>query len=458
VVKGSIDRHEQRVHMILDVIETRDLRQIGSVEVENDQGDIASLQNQAVERLAKIMNVSATPEMLRESTGKVAPAAYESYLKALGYMQRYDKPENLDLAINELATAVKKDPHFAVGFAALGEAYRLKYQVEHDAKWIEQATENCKRAQELDDRLSGAYVTLGLIHSDAGKHDLALQEFQKALQMNPRDSDALSGLAHAYENAGRTQEAEAAFKRAAGLRPDYWDGYNSLGLFYDRQRRYGEAIVQMKRAIELTPDNAQAYFNLGALYLDSGDSRNIGDAEAALKKSLSLNPSYPAYANLGYLYLQQNRYAESAAMTEKALQYNARDEIGWENLIIAYSWLKETDKLAAARAKELALIEEKIKLKPQDPLLQANLGQLYATLGQTGNAPRHLEAALALTPNDPTVLITVAEGYEALGERRQALGIVQQALQKGYSMDDLKRDPSLQSLLSDPGFHTTAGK
>jgi serine/threonine-protein kinase len=41
------------------------------------------------------------------------PGAYESYLKALGYIQRYDKPGNLDLAIAALDSALEKDPRFA---------------------------------------------------------------------------------------------------------------------------------------------------------------------------------------------------------------------------------------------------------------------------------------------------------------------------------------------------------
>jgi serine/threonine-protein kinase len=367
-------------------------------------------------------------------------------------MQRYDKPGNLDSAIQALTSAVSSDPHFAVGFAALGEAYRLKYQVDHDPRWIGEASANCKRAQELDDRLPGTYVTLGRIHEDIGKHDLAVQEFQRTLDLNPRDADALSGMAHAYENAGRIADAEAAYKKAVALRPDYWDGYNSLGLFYDRQRRYDEAIAQLRHAIELTPDNAQAYFNLGAVYLDTADPKNIPAAENALRKSLALGPSYPAYANLGFLYMRQKRYAESAAMTEKALQFNDRDYLGWENLAAAYQNMGQKEKAAGARAKELALLEEMAKLTPRDPQLQVNLGLLYARNHQAELAVPRLQAALVLAPDDPMVLVGAGEAYDILGDRRQAIEFVAKAMQKGYPLDDLQHDPDAQAILSDPKF------
>jgi eukaryotic-like serine/threonine-protein kinase len=144
-----------------------------------------------------MMSLGISPEMLRNATANVAPVAYESYLKALGLIERYDKPGNLDSAISALRNAVSSDPHFAVGYGALGEAYRLKYLVDHDPKSIDEALVNCKRALEIDDRIPGTYVTLGRIHDDTGKHDLALHEFQRTLELNPRDPEGLSGMARA---------------------------------------------------------------------------------------------------------------------------------------------------------------------------------------------------------------------------------------------------------------------
>lgn len=458
VIKGSIQRSGQDVRLTVNLIETRTLRQLGAVELEDRAADVAALENEAVSRLAKMMNLAITPEMLRTAGESVTPAAYESYLKALGLIQRYDKPGNLDSAVTALTDAVNSDPHFAIGYTALGEAYRLKYQVDRNPKWIDEALASCKRASELDDRLPGTYVTLGNIHDDTGKHDLAIQEFRHALDLNPRDADALSGIAHTYETAGHIAEAEAAYKKAIDLRPDYWDGYNSLGLFYDRQRRFDDAVTQLKHAIDLTPDNAQAYFNLGAVYLDTEDPQKIPDAEKALRKSLELSPSYPAYANLGYLYLQQGRYADSAAMTEKALRFNDRDYVGWENLALAYSWLNQKDKVVAARERELVLIEEMAKLKPQDANLQVGLGFLYAKKNLPDRAIPRLQSALALAPDDPGVLISAGDIYEVLGQRKLAIEFMEKGIQKGFPAQGLAHDPDAQALLSDPNFRPQSKK
>jgi eukaryotic-like serine/threonine-protein kinase len=158
VVKGSVQRSGQAIRLTVDLIDAKNLRQIGSASLEDRAGDIASLQDEAVSRLARLMNIKATADMLRTTGGSVAPAAYESYLQALGLMQRYDKVGNLDRAITALDTAVKTDPRFALGYAQLGEAFRLKYQLDVNPKWLDEAKANCQKALELDDHLPVAYV------------------------------------------------------------------------------------------------------------------------------------------------------------------------------------------------------------------------------------------------------------------------------------------------------------
>ncbi|MGH9523372.1 MAG: protein kinase domain-containing protein, partial [Terriglobales bacterium] len=121
-VQGSLQRDGQTIHMTVNLINTKNLRQIGSVALEDRAGDFSTLEDEAVARIAKLMKIEVTPAMLRAMGGVVNAGAYELYLKALGYTQRYDKPGNLDLAINALNSAVKTDPRFALGFAELGDA------------------------------------------------------------------------------------------------------------------------------------------------------------------------------------------------------------------------------------------------------------------------------------------------------------------------------------------------
>ena len=454
-VEGSLRRDGQTIYMTVNLVKTKNLRQIGSVTLEDHAGDFSTLEDEAVARIAKLMRIDATPEMLRAGGGAVNAGAYELYLKALGYTQRYDKAGNLDLAIAALNSAVKEDPRFALGYAQLGEAYRLKYQLDKDTKWLDEALANCQKAQQLDDRLAAVYVTLGKIHRSRGKYDLALQENQRALELDPRNAEGLIGLATSYDSAGRTADAEAAFRKAVALRPDSWDGYNQLGGFLDDHQRYDEAVVQYRHAIELTPDNAALYLNLGAAYSDMGE-KYYPEAEKALQKSLSLEPTYPAYANLGYLYNQESKYAESAATTEKALQLNDKNYQVWGNLAIAYEGLNDKEKAGKAWDHEIALLEQAVSESPRDAVAQSDLGLLYAKKKLREKAIPRIQSALALSPDDASVLAAAGEAYEDLGDRAQALQYIEKSLQKGHALASLKNIPDLQGLIADPRFRPSS--
>jgi len=156
---------------------------------------------------------------------------------------------------------------------------------------------------------------------------------------------------------------------------------------------------------------------------------------------------------LGYLYLQERRFAESAAMTEKALQINDKDYVVWGNLRLAYTWLKQDDKAVSARERELALAVQAAKMQPLDARVQGELGLMYAKKKLSDSALPHLQSALALAPDNPDVLSDVGEAYEDLGDRKMALHYIELSLQKGYALDALKNNPELQELLVDPNFH-----
>src|SRR5262249_35157160 len=156
------------------------------------------------------------------------------------------------------------------------------------------------------------------------------------------------------------------------------------------------------------------YINLAAVYINTGDSKLFPEAEQALKKSIDLNPSYPAYANLGNLYYMQKRHAEAAAATEKALALNDKDYRVWSNLVSMYQWLGDDAKATRAREQEIPLVESLVETKPQDAVGQSEWARLYAAQKIRDKALIRIETALALAPDDPRVLQNVADAYEIL--------------------------------------------
>jgi tetratricopeptide (TPR) repeat protein len=399
--------------------------------------------------LAGILAISFRHQLFpwaRAQADVASPAAYESYLRGQEFLARYDKPGNLDAAIKLFESTTKVDPKFALAFAALGEAYWNKFLFDEDPKWVQLASAACKRAAEINDQLPSVYVTLGRIHSGTGLRDLAIQEFQRAQELDRHNAAALLGLADTYASVGRNQEAEDLYKKASAMHPD-WDGYYRLASFYYSQHRFPEAADQFRRVIELAPDHVLAHTSLGTTLLSLGREN---EAEAEFKKSLALTPDYAAATNLGVIYYNQKRFAEAAEMTEKALHINDKDYRLWNNLAIAYEWLGQPDKARQAFREELTRLEQIAPLRPFDAEVHANLGAMYSQLHLRDKAKTQMDAALALSPDDAGILGKAGEVYENLGERSLALDYFGKALQKGWTLEDLKTNPDLRSLLSDP--------
>jgi serine/threonine-protein kinase len=451
VVKGDFER-DGGAHLRLTLIDPKKMREIGYADVESQASDLATLEDKAVTRLGRLMNVSAGEVRASDDSHPVSRAAYEDYLTGLGYFQRFDKPGNIELAIQALQSSVKTDPHFALGFAQLAQVYFMKYRLDSSPELLKQAEVYARQAAELDDRVPSTYVALAQVHQASGKYDLAIQEFQRALALDPRNAAALAGIAGSYKNEGRNSEAEAAYIKAAALRPDDWTGYSALGVFYDDIGQPQKAIAQYRRALELASDNSGLYTNLGVAYMDLDDPKMLDEAEKALKQSIALNPTFVAYGNLGLLYLDEHRFNESIAASQKAIELNSQSYDVWSNLTAAYEWLKDDDKAIAARKKAIDLLEGSVKLNPQNALVQATLAAMLAKNGLRDKALDAIRISLALSPNDQYVLSQVADAYELLGDRENAIKYLSQALVNGLTREQLSGDPEIQGVLSEHGL------
>jgi Flp pilus assembly protein TadD len=438
------------------LIDAKRLRQIGSAQVEDANGDLAAVEDAALIHLGRMMKVSVPAGTTQAKSAN--PNAYRSYIEGLGFLQRYDKPGNVDRAIAALDSSVKADPRFALGFATLCDAYRMKFQTENDPASIPRATENCEKAVTLDEKLPAVHVILGQLNATSGKDDLALAEFKKGLELNPNDAEAMMHIAGIYARLKHPQEAEANFKQSIALRPDYWSGYLALALFYDDEGRYQESIDQLKRVIELTPDNPTAYSNLGAVYMDIGDAKSNQAAEAAFRKSLELAPNYEAYTNLGYLYFTQKRYHEAIQQYRQAAALNDKDWRVWANLMISYQWLNDQANLGLARAKAQAGIEQLLAIRPQDAHAHSILGLYYAQENLRDKALSQVHTALALEPKNGDILGNVAETFETLGDRKQAIEYARASMATDYGLKGLETRPGLRAVLADPNFRTSGKK
>jgi len=450
VVEGSWDFAAHRVMYSLVNAERR--RSVSAESVTADVKDLLSMEHQVSDGLLKMVAGELRPTELNSPIADSLPRpdAYQYYVRGVGYLQDYQDANSLEAAATLFHSALERDPAFAPALAGAGEAYWRLYQETKDQIWIPKAIEACRRAADLNNNLPAVHVTLGLISQGQGKFDEAAKEFQRALVLDPTSDAAYRGLANSYEALGKTVDAERAYRQAIDVRRDYWGGYSALGAFYAKMARYDDAAAAFRRVIELAPENVRGYSNLGAVLLLQGKTQQ---AEDALQKSLTIEPSYRAYSNLATLYFSQMRFSDSARMFEKALQLNDRDARVWRNLGDAYYWSPDERKKAEGAYRRAAeLLTSQRKIDPQDTELMAELALCDIMLGKQEEAVALVQEAHKRSPSDPDVLFRMAEIFEQAGEHSKAIDSLGLAIRNGYSIADIEHDPTLQGLRSDPRY------
>jgi serine/threonine protein kinase/cytochrome c-type biogenesis protein CcmH/NrfG len=260
--------------------------------------------------------------------------------------------------------------------------------------------------------------------------DYALQMFEQAIQLDPNFALAHGGIAQLCGRIYETREQNpkwierglAACGRAMVLAPDLAEVMVARARLSYAQKKYDEAALLAKRAIERTPDCEGSWNLLGRAYFASG------------------------------------RFEEAAALTAQALEANGDDYntyIPYRNALSRLGRKKEADHINDRMTK---VLRQQLELVPEDVRARILLACNLASTGESEEAVRQLQTAVALRPNDSNTLYNAACTYGVLGRKAEALDTLKKAFAAGYGLRDwAAKDTDLDCLHDDPEFRKLVG-
>jgi len=382
--------------------------------------------------------------------------SHRDYELARKLLDHYYQPQNLDRSIPLFEKTIAEDPKFAMAQAGLGRAYWRKYLDTRDAGFIQKSKDACDRALALNDSLAWVHVTLGMLYTESGRNDLAAQELDLALLLDTTNAEAYAAQAELFRKQGRNADVEPSYRQAMDLDPEDWRWPNQLAIYYLQSGKLEMAKAQFQRALSLVTDNARVYSNLGIAYLRS---EQFDQAQAAYEKAVQMDPSYVNLVNLGGLLQREGKFAAAASVFQRAVDLNSSNYSAWANLASAVLWSSADGKTKSRELflNAIALAEKSRSESPRDATILANLGSYYAEVGMPEKSLPLLRQAVALDPG-PSTLYRVGEGYDLLHRRGEALQWLRKAIQAGYSLDEIKRNPELSDLRADPQFAADSQK
>ena len=301
----------------------------------------------------------------------------------------------------------------------IAEALRITLSPQEQQALAAKPTENL---QAYDLFLRGKSYARRLTRQDL---EFAAQMLENAVGMDPDFALAYAALANVcsqhYYHYGRNpawmDRAQAASLRAASLSADLPEAQVAQAwVMYARGEHEG-AIAHARAAIERKRDCEGAYYLLGRALFAAG------------------------------------RYQEVTAILDEALDAAGEDYNVYVPIMNALGVLGKDEVLRNVRLRRITILENHLMKVPEDARARIHLAIEYANTNRSVEAKREADLAVALRPNDATVLYNAACVFCLMKKKPEALEAIQKAWDAGFRDPDwARRDPDLSLLQGDPVF------
>ena len=473
LLEGSVRWAGSKVRITAQLIDASDNRHLWSRTFDRDTADVFAVQEEIARAVADELRVELLPadEARLARRGTDNAEAHRLYLVARGRMRERGLP-NLRVAKALFENAIEQDPSYASAYSGLADAYFLLInnhlqELDDGERAGEQAV---KRALELDPLSSEAHASRGNLatlrygrHGDARALDRALADYRRAIELDPANGQAY----HWYGIAIEERDPDAglrALERALELDPLMRQAQLAVANLYFDRGQYGKAREGIQDVIDRYPDFSGAYRAAGDLEYRSG---RLIEARALYTKGYELEPDPFGAANV---YIISTELGDRAAEAQWAPQiagvrmfdvsaegvrlslqgqYPRAVEIfrrgveefygdPWYSLVTSHLEL-----MVGQPERAIALLLKRSPDLASEPLAIGNCDAAIALAaglqqtGRSGEADRLLRrVALWLdserAPRRPQRWLARAEVHALLGERDQVLVALDRAFDQGH--------------------------
>jgi DNA-binding SARP family transcriptional activator/TolB-like protein/Tfp pilus assembly protein PilF len=277
--------------------------------------------------------------------------------------------------------------------------------------------------------------------------------YEQAIERDPTFVVAYAGLADAYVNLSNfgyadvreaLARAEVAADRALALDPELADGHAAKGFVLASKLDFPASEAAFRRAIELNPSHTWAHHYYTLLFL------MLGRTDEALehnRHALAADPlSLPANATRGIILLQRGDYPGADRELQRALTLSPSFQLTQYYLaVLRAAQGRDTD---AGRLLEGAA--------PETPDFTGMPGARALVFQRTGR-PQAADSLIAQVEarareGDQRARVNLAFYHAVLGRLDAAFDLFDQVQWDVPSLIELRADPLLEPLRSDPRY------
>ncbi|KAJ2137918.1 TOM (translocase of outer membrane) complex component [Coemansia sp. RSA 678] len=225
---------------------------------------------------------------------------------------------NLDQALEDLNKALVVEPNHV-------RSYLRKANLFTEKKDLEEVLSLLDQAHKADSENAETFFQQGQVHFLKQEFEAASNDYKRAAELDPDFVYPRIQLGVVQFKVGKIEEAMATFDEAMKKFPTRSDLYNYYGEVLAEQGGYDSAIGAFEKAIELDSTNPLPYVNQAiSLFQTSGQPDR---ALTLIREALKVDPECElAVAALSQIYLQMGMFEESLAMLRRAVDLAKSEE------------------------------------------------------------------------------------------------------------------------------------
>jgi len=275
--------------------------------------------------------------------------------------------------------------HSTEKFLAKGEEYLQKRKF-HDAMM------QFRAAAESDKDSARAHWGLARSFENLGRFNETLDELRKTVELDPNNLDAKARLGNYFllVQPPLIAETEKIQKEIIEADPTFVEGrILKASILAAQNRAEVEVVGELNDAIEIDTKRTESYLSLARYYM----SREMGaEAEAAIKKGISMNPTAAlGLIEYGRFLMYANREYEAETQFLGAIATEPTNLEAFEAIADLYVSSRQFDKAES-------VYRDLVRIQENSPESRLDLAEFYSTVGRRPEAIAVLDQIVADRP------------------------------------------------------------
>ena len=256
----------------------------------------------------------------------------------------------------------------------------------------------------------------------------ALNLLQEWLDARPNDVEAFALRGDLYWQIGALAKSADDYRRVVEMEPQRREPRERLAAGLIESGRFDEALKHLLVVRQWKPDDPKVETRLARCYEWLG---RTDEARRTLDAVLARQPDFgPALRQRGQALMQEGKPAEAEPWLRRAVEAMPQDypsAFGLSEALEkegkaaeAETWRSRADKLKDVEDRFNELTTRKMNVRPRDPALHCELGELFLERGSKELGERWLLSALRLDPKYRRAHEALARFYQEQGDEEKA--------------------------------------